>query len=218
MNQIKAVIFDMDGLMFDTETIYYQANQAAADEINMPFDYGTYEKYIGTADEVFFAGLYKQHESKELVDLFIEKSELAVKEMMQNRPVPLKKGLIPLLDYLKKNNIKRIVASSSQRELVEFLLKKNKISHFFDEITGGDEVVNSKPAPDIFLKSLEKLGTDPKETLILEDSLNGVRAANAAEMLVIMVPDLFQPNSEAKEKSLMICEDLDEVRKILEKN
>lgn len=212
MAQIKAVIFDMDGLMFDTETIYYQANQKTADKIGLPFDYAFYEKYIGASDEDFFQALYAEHDEKALVDQFVKQSREDIVEDLLNSPLPKKAGLDELLAFLKEKEYELIVASSTERHLVDALLKKAGVAHYFDGVVGGDEVKNSKPDPAIFLKASEKTRASKEETLILEDSLNGIRAAYAAEIPVIMVPDLFQPNEEATEKAVAIYSDLLEVK------
>lgn len=218
MSEIKAVIFDMDGLMFDTESIYYKANQKTADELGLPFDYAFYELYIGASDADFFAALYDAHDDKQLVDQFIEKSHEDVKYMLLNEDVPQKKGLIEVLEFLKDREIKRIVASSTKRWLVDALLEKSELSNYFDDVVGGDEVKNSKPDPAIFLKAWDKTGVKKEETLALEDSLNGIRSAYSAGLPVIMVPDLFKPNDEAEEKAIAVHKDLLDVRDFIREN
>jgi HAD superfamily hydrolase (TIGR01509 family) len=218
MPQIKAVIFDMDGLMFDTESIYYKANQKTADELGLPFDYPFYEKYIGASDEDFFAAIYEANDDKKLVDAFIKKSREDWVDYLLNVSLPKKKGLVELLDFLREKGCTLVVASSTERWLVDQLLKKAEVDHYFDGVVGGDEVERSKPNPAIFLKAWEKTTAKKEETLILEDSLNGIRAAYDAGIPVIMVPDLFEPNDEAKEKTVTIYEDLLEVKEYVKQN
>lgn len=215
MTQVKAVIFDMDGLMFDTESIYYKANQKTADEIGLPFDYPFYEKYIGASDEDFFQALYDAHEDKKLVDTFIKKSREDVVDYLMSVSLPKKKGLLELLDYVKAEGYTLVVASSTERWLVDQMLEKAEVADYFDAVVGGDEVKHSKPDPAIFIKAWGNTTVEKEETLILEDSLNGIRAAYGAEIPVIMVPDLFKPNDEAKEKAFAIYDDLLEVKEYL---
>lgn len=206
----KIVIFDMDGLMFDTETVYYKANQKTADALNIPFDYAFYEKYIGASEADFFEAMFKEY-PKSNVDQFIIDSKRDVEDLLLSEPPNIKKGLVDLLAYLKQNGYKTVVASSSERKLVEKLLTLTNLSSYFDDLIGGDEVENSKPHPEIFQKAAQRVSTEAAKILVLEDSLNGIRAAHSAGFNVVMVPDLIQPNDEAKSKSLDICEDLEEV-------
>lgn len=204
----KAIIFDMDGLMFDTEAIYYQANQKTADDLGLPFTKDFYLQFVGASDKDFFAGMYKAFEEKDTVDRFVEESNEVAHEMLTAGKIDKKKGLIELLDHLKEKEIDAIIASSSEKWLVESITTNNEVREYFVDAVGGDEVEKAKPNPDIFLKALEKLGTNKEETLVLEDSLNGVRAAHAAGIPVIMVPDLIEPNDEANEKALAVEESL----------
>lgn len=206
----KAVIFDMDGLMFDTETLYFKANQKTAEKVEIPFDYSFYENYIGASDEDFFAGMYESFE-KEKVDLFLELSGVDVENELFSTPPKLKEGLLSLLDYLKENNYILVVASSSKRFIVEKMLKNANLTSYFSAVVGGDEVIQSKPHPDIFKKAAALTGVESSQILILEDSLNGVRSAYAAGIDVVMVPDLLAPDNEAREKTLEICNDLHEI-------
>lgn len=217
MTPVQAVIFDMDGLMFDTESIYYKANQKTADEIGLPFSYDFYQAYIGASDEDFFQALYEAHDNQALVDQFVKQSREDVNHVLLNEPLPKKKGLIELLNFLKEKNIKLVVASSTERWLVDALIEKAGISDFFIDAVGGDEVAKAKPDPSIFLKALKKTGAKAKEALVLEDSLNGVLAAYDADIPVIMVPDLFEPNDEAKEKTETIVDNLLEVKEYIKK-
>lgn len=217
MSKIKAVIFDMDGLMFDTESLYYKANQQTADRLGLPFDYAFYEKYIGASDKEFFNAMYEANDEKELVDAFVEQSDNDARTMFFSGQLKKKPGLDRLLAYLNKKKIQKIVASSTERTLVEQLIAEVELRDYFIDVVGGNEVEHSKPHPEIFLKALKKLETKKEETLVLEDSLNGVRSAYSAGIPVVMVPDLFVPNDEVKEKAAAIKNDLNEVIDFIEK-
>lgn len=176
MKKFNGVIFDMDGLLFDTETIYYETQQAAADQFGLPFDKNIYARYIGVGDEEVWEDLHKvyaQH-GKQTVDAFIEKSWGDAKERFFAGLVDLKPGVIELLDYLEEQKIPKIVASSNVRPVIESLLNHAQIRDYFVDIVSADDVSRAKPDPEIFLKALEKLGTKAAETLVLEDSKNGI--------------------------------------------
>ncbi|WP_423189643.1 HAD family hydrolase [Alkalibacterium sp. f15] len=208
MNSI--VIFDMDGLMFDTEPLYYRANQKTADALNIPFDYSFYKKYIGVSESDFFEAMYRQFPEKK-VNQFIVDSKKDLEDLLFSELPQLKIGLIELLTYLKEKGYKTVVASSSERKIVDKLLRLTDLHIYFDDFIGGDEVAKSKPHPEIFQKAVQLVGNEASEILVLEDSLNGIRAACSAGYKVIMVPDLIHPNEEAKAKTLDICESLEEV-------
>lgn len=216
MKPIQAVIFDMDGLMFDTETIYYEANQKTADSLGLSFDYSIYEQFIGASDADFFEGMHKMWNDRPLVNRFIEDSQVMLKDSMENASIGVKKGLPELLQYLEKEGIKRIVASSSERKLVELLLERTGMKQYIQEIVAGDEVEKAKPHPEIFLKAWEKAGYPKENVWILEDSINGIRAAHAAGINCLMVPDLIQPNEETNEKASAVYDDLMEVQRFFE--
>jgi len=206
----KIVIFDMDGLMFDTEPLYYRAQQKTADALHIPFDYPFYEKFIGTSEADFFEAMRNKFPESN-VEQFIIDSKKDVEELLLSEPPELKKGLTELLIFLKENGYKTVVASSTEKSLVEKLLRLTHLLPYFDDFIGGDEVEKSKPHPEIFQKAAMRVGDEDSDVLILEDSLNGIRAAHSAGYRVIMVPDLIPPDEEARAKSLDICEDLEEI-------
>ena len=215
MTKIEAVIFDMDGLMFDTEVLYYEANRTIAKRIDLAYTWEFHEKYIGVSDEEFHKELYLTFET-EAAETLINEGGQALLEHVDVNGLRKKKGLIELLDYLESKNIKKIVASSSIKSLVSLFLEKEQLTPYFDAIIGGDEVTRAKPSPEIYEKAWLKTQVPKEHTLVLEDSLNGIRASYDANIPVIMIPDLILPTNEAKEKTLMILDDLNQVKTFIE--
>ncbi|MBT2731711.1 HAD family phosphatase [Carnobacterium sp. ISL-102] len=215
MTKIEAVIFDMDGLMFDTEVLYYEANRIVAKKNNLIYTWEFHEKYIGISDAEFHKELYLNYEIKQ-AETFIKESGQALLEHVEINGLRKKKGLIELLDYLESKKIKKIVASSSIKSLVSLFLEKEKLTSYFDAVIGGDEVSRAKPSPEIYEKAWLKTDVPKEKTIVLEDSLNGIRASYDAHIPVIMVPDLILPTSEAKEKTVAILDDLIAVKTFIE--
>ncbi len=211
MAKVEAVIFDMDGLMFDTEVLYYEANRTVAKKNGLIYTWEFHEKYIGISDEEFHKELYLNYENKQ-AETLINEGGKALLEHVEINGLRKKKGLIELLDYLESNSIKKIVASSSIKSLVSLFLEKEQLTHYFDAIIGGDEVSRAKPSPEIYEKAWKKMDIPKEKTLVLEDSLNGIRASYDARIPVIMVPDLIQPTDEAREKTVAILDDLSAVK------
>jgi HAD superfamily hydrolase (TIGR01509 family) len=132
---------------------------------------------------------------------------------MESALIPLKPGVHNILSALKNNGVTISLATSTRRPLAMFMLKTGDLDRYFDETVCGDEVKVAKPAPDIFIKAMDKLGGTTENTIIFEDSHNGIRAANAAGIPVIMVPDLLPPISDLT--TFAVMEDLDAALKLI---
>ncbi|MGM0218399.1 HAD family hydrolase [Enterococcus sp. AZ126] len=213
MKKIDGVIFDMDGLLFDTELIYYQSTQKIADKMGFPYSKEIYLEYVGVSDEEVQENYHRIYQDfgKERVDEFIQRSYDDTYQVFESGEVPLKEGVLELLDFLDQQEIPRLVASSNVRPAIELLLEGAGIKERFSGIVSAEDVTRAKPDPEIFRKALDNLGTKAEHTLIFEDSFHGVTAADAAGIPVIMVPDLLAPTDEVKEKTLEIFESLIQV-------
>lgn len=208
----------MDGLMFATEKIYYKANQKTADSLEMDYSFDTYAQFIGMGDKDYRATMRELYDDQALLDNFFIKSNKVLEYLLMNGPVDLKPGLIELLEYLKQEKITAVVASSTNRDLVDQLLDRLDVRKYFKDVVGGDEVERAKPDPAIFNKAFSKTGKqDKQEALILEDSKNGVLAASGAGIDVIMIPDIIEADEEAREKALAVLPDLNAVIDYIEK-
>ena len=184
------VIFDMDGLMFDTEKVFIKAWDYAGEKIGIGkagyMVYKTLGMSIVASYEIWneeFGDRYNQEELRKYTKEFL-------KNYYENNKVPVKQGLYVLLEYLKNANAKLAVASSSPRWEVEKHLNDAGIIDYFSAIICGDMVEKSKPAPDIYIKACEMLNENPEECIAFEDSKNGLLSAYRAGCKPIMVPDL----------------------------
>ncbi|MDR3595165.1 HAD-IA family hydrolase [Clostridium sp.] len=193
---IKAVVFDMDGLMFDTERLTVQSWDYAGEKIGMGkmghMVYKTLGMNIESSRKIFI----QEYGDKIVEEDLSEHAREFFNNYFNDHGMPLKSGLIELLSYLKANNYKIAVATSSNKETALNHFKRANITEFFDVIVCGDMIKNSKPAPDIYLKASELLGLMPSECLALEDSPNGIRSAFLAGLQPVMIPDLIEPTKE----------------------
>ena len=207
----KLVIFDMDGTMLDTEPISLQGMLHAAKikGREMPLEF--YNQFIGRnvayvrrliherfGDEVDYDELAALHQN--YVDDYIEKNGL-----------PIKKGLLGLLDKLESLKIDKCVATSTAKALAISKLTIAGIVHHFEVIVAGDEVAESKPNPEIFLKAAALCKTAPAESLVIEDSIAGAQGAYRAGIPYILVPCIAPLDDEVKQRAFAVCNDLDEV-------
>lgn len=214
MKKISGVIFDMDGLILDTEAIYSECNIVTAPEFGLKnFDLDYYKEEIGLSEEHAYQKYLEDFSylPTENIDNFFKVSRELVRKTFAETGAALKPGIVEILTFLNEQNIPCVVASSNTREAIDQLLDKADLTKFFKDTVSGDEVTHAKPHPEIVEIALSKLGTKPEETLMLEDSLNGIRSSYSAGVPVIMVPDLLAPNEEAIEKSHSVKKDLFEV-------
>ncbi len=191
---IKAVIFDMDGLMIDTEVVNYQYFGGFYKEMGYSLSQEDYYtcftgRPIDMALDMVKEKTGLTYNNKDFF-AYLEKN----KERWLNQIVPLKAGLNELLDYLKDNHYKIAMATSSGLDRVHRLFMTYDTLKYFDVIVCGPDVKRGKPAPDIFLKACELLNIDPKDALVLEDSEAGIEAAYNAQIRVICIPDLKEPD------------------------
>ena len=214
---IKAVIFDMDGLIFDSERLYAKANVKTAKTLGLDKDEAYFYQFVGIGAQDM-AERMKEAFDDDLVDEFFRLGEEDAHELLLHGEVPTQPGLYELLDYLDDAGIEKVIASSSEVHMIDVMTKNAGIRDRFSAIHGGDQVEQTKPAPDIFELAWSNLGVSKEETLVLEDSINGVLAAYAAGIPVIMVPDTVEPTDEVRDKALAVVNNLSEVANYLKQN
>lgn len=209
-SSVKAIIFDMDGLLIDTESHAKVAWQAAARQIGESINDETMLSLVGRHIEDCLDSLSHQM-GKDLRKIgFMEKVDNIYFSNFMRHGIDVKHGVGSLLERLAKNQILRAVATSSEREIAPRKLRLASLAHYFEVIVSGCEVAKSKPAPDIFLLAAARLGVDPADCLVLEDSYAGVRGAHAAGMRPIMIPDLLPPTEEMRALAVGIYPNLEE--------
>ncbi|MGY3766544.1 HAD family hydrolase [Vagococcus vulneris] len=218
MKKISGVIFDMDGLLLDTEAIYCEYNIKYAKKWGLTgYDEHAYREEIGLGEKAVYEKYFNDYSElpREAIENFFNETRGAIQKEFDRDGAPLKPGVVELINYLKENKIPIAVASSNNRVAVDNLLTKAGILKEFDAVVSGDDVTHAKPHPEIVEKAVAALGTKSEETLMLEDALNGVRAAYAASVPVIMVPDILPPDDEVREKAYAIEPDLFAVKEFI---
>lgn len=194
--RIDAVIFDMDGLLFDSERIIQRSWNAAGEQLGLGSVGEQIYHTIGMnlkSRTQFFHSVYGEDFPDEEFASF---TRSFFRRIADTEGVPLKPGAVELLSYLREKKLKLAVATSSRREYSERLLKDGGIYSYFSGLICGDMVANSKPDPEIYLTACSILDVPPKYAMALEDAPNGIRAAHAAGLYPVMVPDLVQPSEE----------------------
>lgn len=211
MKNFKAIVFDMDGVIFDSESRVVECWRVIADKYGIADIEAACRECFGCNQVIAKERFLKRYGEdfpyveykKEMSDLFHERYD--------NGNLPMMPGVVELLAYLKENGKKIALASSTRRASVESGLTWAGIIDYFDAIVCGDMVQRSKPEPDIFLKACEALSVEPSEAYAIEDSYNGIRAAHRGGLMPIMVPDMMEPDDEMKELSVAIIPSLNSV-------
>lgn len=208
---IDGVIFDMDGTMFDTERMWATFWEPALAALGLPYREGLAEAARGTAG-VTTRNVVRQFYGPDCdAEAIVDSLHRVADEVFFSAPVPKKPGLDALLAWLKARHIPMAVASSSREAMIRHNLDVWGLTQDFTAIVSGQHVAHSKPDPEIFLLTAQKLDVEPARCLVLEDSYNGVRAGAAGGFVTVMVPDLVPADDEMKRLYTMECASLEEV-------
>ncbi len=181
---IRAVIFDMDGVIVDSEPAHIEAEKRILREHGVEVSTEELREYTGTTAEFEFGDLIRKYQLRTTVDKLFGEKERALFELLEKETLPMK-GVVGLIRSLKKHGFRLGIASSGHKKLVYYYLKKLEIENLFDSVVCAEDIVHSKPHPEIFLKAAEWLNAEPGDCVVIEDSKLGAEAAKRAGMKCI---------------------------------
>ncbi len=205
---MRGAIFDMDGLLIDSERIWQGRWYEMAEERGVTLADTFPRDMCGTGGEQTLAVIRRYYGTDEPRAVLDECTERV--HRIQRAGVPLKPGVEIILRGLRGAGYRIAVASSSPMDMIEHNLATNGVREYFDVLTSGGEVEHCKPEPDIFLLAAKRLGIPPEECYVFEDSLNGVKAGWRAGCRAVMIPDLVQPDARTREMCFGVYRDLGE--------
>lgn len=217
MKKVKAVIFDMDGVLIDSETIEKKNMIKSAEMNSLPFEDEFFETFLGCNDEMSYKLLLERYKKSKIVDKYLNDLEhLQTKEYKEGN-IKLKHGTREIIDYLRNNNIPYALATGSSYKYVELDFLQNGYDKIpFDYIVTGDKIINSKPNPEIFIKAANLMNIDINDCLVVEDSPKGIEAAYSSGAQSCFVPDLVKANQNILSKATFHKNNLFEVIQLIE--
>lgn len=208
---MKAVVFDMDGVLFDTETLCQDSWMAIAEERGLPGMAEIFPQCIGLNANDSKQVVLRAYGQDFAYEEFRQQASVWFWDYIEKNGLPVMPGVREILEWLKEHNWKVGLASSTRRSSVENHLEQAGLRDYFQTVVTGDMVEHSKPQPDIYLMACRELGVAPEEAFAIEDSPNGIRSAHAARMTPLMVPDMIAPDDEIKRLSSRIFDSLFDV-------
>ena len=212
-----AVVFDMDGLLIESETLYRDSFLAASEEGGHGMKVETYQKVCGSPWDVITGTIFADYGADFPMATFRD-AWLRHLGLMMADGVALKPGVVEILDLLDRLDIRRAIATSSRHDSVTRHLGPYDLLRRFDTIVARGDYTEPKPAPMPYLTAAKRLGFDPGRCLALEDSYSGVRSASSAGMMTIMVPDVAPPTEEMRERCVAVMGDLHAVARLLSRD
>ncbi|PSW20773.1 HAD family phosphatase [Photobacterium sanctipauli] len=205
----QAAIFDMDGLLLDTERVCMRIFKEACEVQNLPFHEDVYLSIIGR-NAAGIEGIFREAYGDDL-DRLHNEWRTRYNAVVQHQPIPVKEGVVELLEWLKEQGLPVAVATSTAKEVATKKLALAGLSQYIDSLTTGCEVSNGKPDPEIYLLAASRLNVEPTLCLAFEDSNNGVRSSVAANMISYQIPDLVEPCQEVRQLGHSIVPSLHQV-------
>lgn len=213
---VSGIIFDMDGVLIDSER---QSNEGwlwAAGQLGVDMPMWLIDSFKGAPAELcckffddYYKGVIDYWEAKELRTQHVYK-------IRETEGIPVKKGVKDIFEYIRNNGLKCAVATSTRRESAEKTLHEIEVWDYLDAVVYGDEVERGKPEPDIFLRAAKAIGISPSEAVVVEDSINGIKAGYAAGMRVVHIPDTIAIDDDIRKLTYMVCDDLNGLIDVVE--
>lgn len=215
---IKAVVFDMDGVLYDTEAISLRNWKYYAEDFKIDDIEKAHVGCIGLNHNDGITWLKKCYGEDFDGEGFLSTCAARMQKIIKEEGLPLKKGVREILRYLKDRNIPVAICSSTDVAIIHDHLVQTDLEEYFEKIVGGNMVTHSKPLPDIYLKACETLGIEPEYCIGVEDSPNGLRSCNAAGLQTVMVPDLVPVNDELAKLCVTVQPSLIDLIDYIDKN
>lgn len=214
--EMQGIVFDADGVLFDTERLNHQTWCAVSQKMGWPQVGENYLEFVGQNRADIYTKMTALFGEEFPRGLFMKACSSYAQARIEREGVPLKPGAKEILSFLRDRRVPTALATSTGRERTQRRMELTGFGSFFSAIITGDDVTHSKPNPEIYLLACQALGTQPSHTLAIEDSRNGILSASRAEMPVIMVPDMIPPTPDLEKLLFRRCSDLLEVRGLLQ--
>ncbi len=214
--KIKAVVFDMDGLIFDTERISRETWKLAEKEFSFSCSEEFLSRLIGVSHQNIFEIYTDYFGNYDFGKSIYEWRHKKIVQIMETDGIGIKPGVPEIFDYLTTKGIPMALATSSDREKVDFSFRHANLRNPFKIIISGDMIKHSKPHPEIYLQAAKALNTSITECMVLEDSINGVLGANASGAVSVMIPDMIAPTKAIQESVFAIKKSLFDVIALIE--
>lgn len=213
---MNGVVFDMDGLLLDTENVFIRFFDEVGKEMGYDDVASTCKSAIGKNSQGTKEVFNKKYGENFFYDDFRKKASAKIYDFYEKNGMPIKKGAVEILKYFKSKNFKIALATSRGFKNAKYMLTKSNLYNYFDKFVFGEEISNGKPMPDIYIYACEKIGLKPSECYAFEDSINGVKSATLAGLKTIMIPDVLKPTEEIKDLLYAILPSLDCAIKLIE--
>ena len=213
---MKLAIFDMDGLLFDTERLTEKIMTDVLAKYNYTITHEQYIKCTGLTKKAYKAAMLEFYGSDYPYDTISKTVRKKIDETLRNEGCPIKDGIPELLEFLNKNNVLCVIASSTYTNYVKEYIELSGLSKYFTHIIGGDTVNKGKPEPDIFLKACDLAKVNPKDAIVFEDSENGIKASVNANIPVICIFDMKRHDKNIQNMCLTCVNNAFEAKKFLE--